>query len=390
MKIAFVAPFFGADAAGGAEAECRHTAWHLADAGLDVEILTTCLFDLQHDWSINCRAEGVERDGALRVRRFRVEPVDLEPFGFLNDRLIAGEVLTLEEERRLMAMHVNSFDLYRYLSAHTADYDWFCFIPYLFGTTWYGSMFTKGKTALIPCLHDEGYARTRLSKELFMRADRIVYHTRAEKRLAETLYGSLPGKQILLGEGVDTEFPADADRFRTKYGITKPFLLYAGRKDSAKNVDMLVEYFSAFKKRNGGDIQLVVIGPGRLSIIPEMEAHILDLGFVSVQDKRDAFAAADYVCQPSLFESFSLIIMEAWSRGTPCLVHGDCAVTREHVVEAGGGLYFRGFSEFEGALRYLVGNTEMARRMGEAGREYVRTHFGWDQIVKRYIGEVFV
>lgn len=42
MKIAFVIPWYGEDMKGGAEMELREVSVHLAKAGIDVEILTTC------------------------------------------------------------------------------------------------------------------------------------------------------------------------------------------------------------------------------------------------------------------------------------------------------------------------------------------------------------
>ena len=58
MKLAFVIPWFGPDIPGGAEAECFHTASHLHQAGLPVEVLTTCIKEFRSDWSINYHRRG--------------------------------------------------------------------------------------------------------------------------------------------------------------------------------------------------------------------------------------------------------------------------------------------------------------------------------------------
>jgi len=165
-------------------------------------------------------------------------------------------------------------------------------------------------------------------------------------------------------------------------------VLYAGRKHSTKNTWVLVEGFRAFADGGHPDVRLILIGPGRVAL-PDGEERIIDLGFVSEQDKRDAYAAATVLCQPSLNESFSLVMMEAWACGTPCLVHGDCRVTRDHVVASGGGLYFTNTPEFVATLNYLVSNPATAREMGEAGGRYVRTNFSWGRIIDRYCEEVF-
>ncbi len=392
MRIAFVAPFFGAKASGGAESECRQTALRLArQPGIEIEVLTTCLLDLAHGMALNTYSPGVSRDGDLLVRRFRADVFDPGPFAVLNQRLINKETLAPDEERHFMARHVNSFDLYRYLAAHTERYDWFCFIPYLFGTTCYGTQICPGKSIVIPCLHDEGYARMQLIRDMFARVARIAFHTSAEIKLAERLYGEARdgGQRLLIGEGVDVHFESNPGRFRKQSGINAPFLLYAGRKDSTKNVDTMIHFFANHKRLKPGDLKLVLVGPCEAAIPADMAGEIIDLGFVDDQHKKDAYSAALALCQPSLNESFSIVMMEAWGCGTPCLVHGGCGVTREHVERSGGGLYFETFPEFTGALDYFCANPDMCRRMGQAGRTFVNANFEWSAIIQRYIEIAF-
>lgn len=71
------------------------------------------------------------------------------------------------------------------------------------------------------------------------------------------------------------------------------------------------------------------------------------------------------------------------------LKSAGCAVTREHVVNAGGGLYFGNYGEFEKCVDYLLESGDIARKMGECGRQYVLDNFTWEKIVNRYRTEVF-
>lgn len=52
-KIGFVIPWYGEDIPGGAEMELREVATHLQRAGMDVEILTTCVREFSADWNEN-------------------------------------------------------------------------------------------------------------------------------------------------------------------------------------------------------------------------------------------------------------------------------------------------------------------------------------------------
>ncbi|MEG1640388.1 MAG: glycosyltransferase, partial [Ruthenibacterium sp.] len=165
-----------------------------------------------------------------------------------------------------------------------------------------------------------------------------------------------------------------------------PFILYAGRKDSGKNVDALVKNFMTWKACTPeNDVKLILIGGGTLSLPSDAKQDILDFGYVPLQDKYDAMAAALFLCQPSLHESFSLVIMESWLCGRPVLVHGQCAVTKNFAQKSGGGLYFNTCDEFIGALNYFLSHPQEAAQMGENGGAYVRANFSWDTVTQRYI-----
>ena len=48
-----------------------------------------------------------------------------------------------------------------------------------------------------------------------------------------------------------------------------------------------------------------------MELPPALGAIVLDLGDVSVQERQDAYAAADLFVHPSVHESFSIVLMEA-------------------------------------------------------------------------------
>ena len=69
--------------------------------------------------------------------------------------------------------------------------------------------------------------------------------------------------------------------------------------------------------------------------------------------------------------------------GKPALVSAFCPVTVDHCRRSGGGLYFRDYYEFEECLLYLRQHPGEAAAMGEAGKEYVRLNFSWDEVLDR-------
>lgn len=397
MKIAFVIPWYGKDISGGAESECKKTALNLQKRGVEVEILTTCVKDFHSDWSTNVYEEKEYEIEGLIVRRFRVKKRDTRAFDAVNLKLMSTNVSLLstreglrspvfpEEEKIYIEEMINSPALYEYIDKNRANYDFFVFIPYMFGTTYYGSGICREKAIIIPCLHNEPYAYMNIYKEMFNRANCLIFHARSEQRLAKRLYGVDDNRGYLIGEGIDSDVAFNGERFRRKYRIDTPFILYAGRKDSTKNTPLLIDYFLRYLEKNDYKMKLVLIGPGNINITHDTGDDIIDLGFIPQQDKYDACDAAFLLCQPSLNESFSIVIMESWLAETPVIVYSDCDVTRDHCVSSNGGLFFADYSEFEECINYIISNPLVAKKMGKAGKNYVLKNYAWRQITNRYL-----
>ena len=387
MKIAFIIPWYGENIPGGAETECKTTAENLHAAGMEVEILTTCVKEFLSNWNSDYYKEGVYLVNNIPVRRFSVRKRDTALFDSINFKLMQNQKISLQEEEIFIHDMINSDNLYAYIREHESDYDFFLFIPYMFGTTYYGSQIHPKKSILIPCLHDESYAHLSIYKKMFEQVAAIIFLSEPEREVANRLYHPTC-KQIVMGGGIDTTFSSNPEHFRKKYKIFSPFILYAGRKDSGKNVPQLLDFFRRLKQENPSDLKLVLIGSGNIGIPPECKNDVIDLGFVSHQDKYDAYAAATILCQPSVNESFSIVIMESWICETPVFVHGNCAVTRDFCIKSNGGLYFTDYFEFKESVQFLLDHPSMRKKMGQSGKQFVLNNFSWENIIDNYKKEL--
>ncbi len=379
-NIAFVIPRYRAASAGGAEVLCQHLAERLAGAGCRVTVFATCVRD-HHTWA-NHFPEGEETAGPVRLRRFRVaENRNPALHRELDSRIHGGGApLTLAEQETWLREGAYSEGLVRAVEADRDSFDCMLFIPYLFGTTVLGSRAAGDKALLIPCLHDEAFARLPVVGSMFQKARGVLFNSEPEQDLARRLYGLPENRCAVVGMGIDEVPGRNAGRFRESRGIRDPFLLYAGRREGGKNIPLLVEYFKIFKRHNPGPLKLVLMGSGAVDAggCPD----VVDLGFVSEQEKLDAMAAALAFCQPSVNESFSIVIMEAWLAGTPALVHARCPVTRHHCVTSNGGLFFDGYGQFEECLRYLLDHPGARQGMAESGRAYILDRYRWPRILE--------
>ena len=70
--------------------------------------------------------------------------------------------------------------------------------------------------------------------------------------------------------------------------------------------------------------------------------------------------------------------------GIPCLVSGECDVLKGHCLRSNAGLYYSGYYEFEGCVKYLLGNPEVREKMGRNGVSYVDRDYTWPELVRGY------
>ncbi len=383
-KIAFVIPRFDIGKAGGAEIHAAQLARHLTSRGHTIEVFTTCSED-HHLWG-NTVAPGEKMIDGIKVHRFPTDSrEDVWLFLHLQRKMHLGMSLSSTEEAAWLKNSVHSQALYKTLSERLKDFDGVIFMPYLFGMTYEGSKYTKDKFILIPCLHDEPYAKLKITNDLFQRAQHIFFNTEPERELACRLYNIDASQSNLVALGFDDPPPADVSNFRKKYGLeNQPYFIFVGRWEKGKNVDLLIEYFKKFLIHSKRNVKLILLGSGDIQIPKAFEEDILALGFIPLEDKLGAIAGAIALCQPSVNESLSIVIMEAWGLKTPVLVHENCAVTRYHAIQSGGGLYFKDYFEFEEALHFFLDHEELRRKMGILGHQYVRENYSWEKVIDRF------
>jgi glycosyltransferase involved in cell wall biosynthesis len=374
----FVVPRYGRDIVGGAETLVRGLVTRALGPDIPATVATTCAVD--HATWEDVLPPGETREDGARVLRFPVAARDGRLHAALHQRLQAEGRLSYLNELELMGAGVWSPGLQRHLEEHGAEHSHIIFAPYLFGTTFWGVQAHPERSVLLPCLHDEPDAHMECLREPFGAVAGWIFNTAAEERLARRLFRVR--RSAVVGAGLDTPDAPAADDFARRNGLGR-YLLYAGRLERGKRVDVAVEYTARLIAERGLDLTLVLIGSGSYRAPRRLRDHIVELGYVSEAEKRAAYAGALALVNPSELESLSLVLLEAWREGTPAIVAGGSEVMAEHCARSGGGFTFSDYPEFSAAVAGLFGDAALRRRMGEAGREYVRTEYAWDAVSAR-------
>lgn len=384
MRLAFVCPrLHEPGTVGGAETLIYSLAKDAVSLGYEVEFLTTCAKS-HFTWENELPEETFVRDGMV-VRRFKVdEQRDVNTFLTLQTNICSGYELSDEEEERWLKNSVNSSGLIRYLTEYASEIDRVLTGPYLFGLVEAVARAVPEKVLLIPCLHDEPFARVRRIQSMFKAVRGFLFNTEPEQQLAHRLIDGLsPKVEAVIAMGIEP-FDIAKDAFAKRTGITAQYVLYSGRREPLKGTPTLVDYVACFRERTGRDIKLVMTGSGHVDIPESLRDHFIDLGFVSEQEKREAMAGAVAFIHPSVNESLSIVILEAWLARTPALVHARGEVLRWQCESSNGGLWFSRYPEFEEELLFYLDNPDKAAIMAEQGRAYTIGKYAPEAVRKRF------
>jgi glycosyltransferase involved in cell wall biosynthesis len=381
VKLVFVTPRYGTEVIGGAETAARMLAERLClRPGWEVEVMTSCARD-HLTWE-NTEAPGTSVLNGVTVRRFPTASRRLLDYFELDAKLrVSPTTASLAESRRWVALNGPMCpDLVDAVAATDADIV-ACY-PYLFATTVDSIAVSRVPTVLHPAAHDEAALYLPAFRQSFRDVDGFVFHTQAERELMEYAFGIGARPQIVLGLGVNE--PAGAGRNGGDIlGVgDRPYLCYLGRVDEHKGCRMLAEYFARFKERHPGDLALAFVGP--ISDKAPEHPDIVATGTVSEADKWDILAGARVMVTPSAYESFSLVVLEAWTLGVPVLVNASCAATMEHCRRSGGGLWFDSYRSFEVTVGRLISDRDLRVALGDAGRQYTARYYRWPSIIERY------
>ena len=391
-RLAFVAPRFGPTVVGGAEALCRQLAINLTTHGTPVDIITTCAVD-HRTWA-DALPGGEHRDGPLRVRRFAVGPRDHAAFERLHGAIARRGEVPYDSQVEWMANSVWSPGALR----AAREYDHVVVMPYLFGTSFWQEVADPDRTIVVPCLHDEPHARQQLVLDALCSARGLMLNSLGEANLlARLLAVRAPGAAMprneprVVGCGFDDEPVPPGEvvqAFARRHGVEPGYLLYAGRREPGKGVAEMYRHYATYLRTSARPRPLALMGTGDLDPPPDIAPHVVDLGFVSPQDRAAAYAGAGVLLQPSRMESFGMVLFEAWLAGTPVLVNEDSDVLRSHCAQSGGGLWFRDGATFSEGVQMVVDDPALRARMASAGRDYALGEFGWARVRGRFLDAI--
>jgi glycosyltransferase involved in cell wall biosynthesis len=389
-KIALVTPWFGTDETNGSQLLSSQLVRELFASNQRVDVLTTCAKSFHDDWSKNYHAEGASRFENFALRRFHVRARDTEAFNWANAFLLSQPPEFLKAHpgaipdavsQAFCRENIQSPGLLQYLADWGRQYRAIIFTPYLYGPVLQGVNLVADRAFLQPCLHDEGYAYLPQTAQLFRGARGLLFNSSAEYDLARELYGQgIERKSTVVGHWVNPPQPRAGAARDVPAGR---YVLYLGRIRAEKNVDAIVKAFRDYRRyRPASRLQLVLAGHGD-GFASGAGVHVL--GKVSERRKSALLSSCVALLQPSVNESFSRSVMEAWSYSKPVAVNAQCAATAGAVSACDGGWLASGAAQWIDVLSAIDrAGSERLRFLGGNGLEYYARYGTPERVLQRY------
>lgn len=220
-------------------------------------------------------------------------------------------------------------------------------------------------------------------RRTFRYADLITSPTETAVKLAAASGIEKPIRAV--SNGIDTDIfkPSNNGEYlRRRYGIPsdKPVVLFVGRLDKEKNLDLVVKASAlALTKIT---FHLVIVGSGAemanlQSLVAQlgMADSVTFTGFVSDEDLPNLYPTADCFVMAGTAELQSMVTMEAMATGLP-VIAVDAVALPELVHDGENGFLFEdgNVEQLGSIIKRMVGDKALRECMGGKSLETIKMH----------------
>jgi len=169
------------------------------------------------------------------------------------------------------------------------------------------------------------------------------------------------------------------NRVQALYRLPQRFALFVGTLEPRKNIRMMIEALSDYRKYTGDSLPLVLAGKSTRSFnaIPsEEKKETIALGYVPSEHRPSLYRLATTLF-PSLYEGFGLPALESMACGTPVITSRTSSMP-EVVGNAAISIDPHSRNDLVSALEHLMGSPILRQTLIERGLKRVE-NFSWEQ-----------
>ncbi|MEO0162609.1 MAG: glycosyltransferase family 4 protein [candidate division WOR-3 bacterium] len=175
------------------------------------------------------------------------------------------------------------------------------------------------------------------------------------------------------------------------------FILFVGRHVERKGVHVLIEAFRMIHEEIPHDIIIVGDGPERrkwekMSLDYGLGRRIKFTGWVSKEDLHNYYRTCSFFVLPAIYdkhgdtEGLGVVMIEAMSYSKPVIASNVGGIT-DVVINGYNGLLVKDNDpkELAEAIKRLVHDEALRKRLGDNAKKVIDERFNWDKIVDKLI-----
>ena len=200
---------------------------------------------------------------------------------------------------------------------------------------------------------------------------------------------------VRIAPGIDVEHfsPVDSSKLRKELNLEgKKVIVSVGRLVHRKGQDHLIQSLPEIVKKVP-NAHLLMVGKGpylehlaKLVAVNKLENHVSFIGRIQYAELPQFICAGDVFAMPSRsrfggleVEGLGIVYLEASACGLP-VVAGESGGAPDAVIEGVTGLVVDGTNntEITDAIVSLLNDSERAKRMGTAGRQWIVENWRWE------------
>lgn len=257
--------------------------------------------------------------------------------------------------------------------------------PYLFCPA--GALHIFGRSIGLKYLYN-----VLVGNAMIRNASRMIAIPKDEAKLFYKL-GVQKEKVAIIPNGISPEdfLYTNSVQFKTQHSIGNfPFVLFMGRLNEIKGPDILLQSFVKLEKKYP-EWHLVFAGPDggmeeelqKAVVKSNIKGKVHFIGFVSGEEKSEAYHAASILVVPSRLEAMSIVALEAGICATPVIMTDQCGFSE--LVEAGGGLEVPVSAvSLSNALEELMKDEIRVQDMGMKAQRFIRAEYTWNHAARQH------
>jgi len=406
MKIAIVSKYFPPNIRGGGEISAYNLAQALAELGVEVHVITSANVEQlkESKFTLHPIIKDVSMPGILKyvsrneifywnsyraVSKFLADNYDIDVVHAMNMDSIPGAVLSAKR--------------YRIPSVITISSQWLtCPTGYMLKS--YNEV-CNGECSFLNTVNCYMHSPTPNIYEKILGPLYAPIQMR-ERRIAVRSVGAVVCISQNVKSYVEKIFNnnkilyvipniVEADKYENKKVVEKlrSNILFVGALGKFKGCEYVIKAMPGILKEYP-DCILRIIGDGEryeefIELSKELGVHqnIIFEGFIQAEKMLDYYNSTDIVVFPSVVpETFGRVAAEAMAAGKPVIASnvGGIPEIVEH-EETGILVEPKNPKQIADAVKYLLGNPDVAREMGKRGKELVKKRYSPSIIAKKYL-----